>query len=120
MGEAQEFADDGRIPDVSPKNKKRMYEAEYKHAANLFDRSLEEYTHANNEYKKEAFRKVMTQALQVLKDTAIALKKNEWVKQCARIEQDYQAFQAEGTPEAETKLHNDLKQARKDWEKGKL
>lgn len=109
MGDAQEIAGDGGIPDVSPKNKKRMYEAEYKHAANLFDRSLEEYAHANNEYKKEAFRKVMNQALQVLKDTAVALKKNEWLKQCDRIEQDYQAFQAEGTPEAETKLHNDLR-----------
>jgi hypothetical protein len=117
MADAQKIAGDGGIPDVSPRNKKRMYEAEYKHAANLFDRSLEEYTHANNEYKKEAFCKVMNQALQVLKDTAAALKKQEWLQHCDRIEQDYQTFRAEGTPEAETRLHNDLKQVRKHLEK---
>jgi hypothetical protein len=103
----------GTIPDKSPQNKKRMYEAEYKHAANLFDRSLEEYTHSENVYKKEAFRKVMNQALQILKDTASALKKQELLKQCDQIEQDYQAYQANGTAEAIAKLHDDLGQAGK-------
>ena len=103
----------GTIPDKSPQNKKRMYEAEYKHAAHLFDQSLEESSHSENPYKKEAFRKVMNQALQVLKDTATALKKQELLHQYHVIEKDYQAYQASGTAETISKLHDDLGQAKK-------
>jgi hypothetical protein len=55
----------------------------------------------------------MNQALQVLKDTASALKKQEFLQQCHQIEQDYQAYQANGTAETIAKLHEDLGQAGK-------
>lgn len=97
------------IPEASPKNKAKMYKAEYKHAAHLFDESLEEYSHTDNVYKKEAFRNVMNQALQVLKDTARLLKKQTYIDQSLEVEKDYQAYQANGTPEQEMKLHKDLK-----------
>lgn len=112
------MADDAKasrqsIPEASPKNKAKMYEAEYKHAAHLFDESLEEYSHTDNVYKKEAFRNVMNQALEVLKDTARLLKRQKYIDQCQGIEKDYLAYQADSTPEREIKLHKDLGQAGK-------
>ena len=92
-----------------------MYEAEYNHAANLLNHSLEEYTHAHNEHQKEAFRKVMSQALQVLKDTASELNRPALIEHCQQVEKDYQAFQEQQTPETENQLHKDLE--KKDWKK---
>lgn len=108
-----EAAAESHIPDISPKAKKKMYESEYKHAANLFDQSLEEYAHSNNAHKKEAFRKVMEQALQTMKDTAKLLKKQEWVHEASQIELDYQTYKVHTTAESEAKLHGDLMAAGK-------
>jgi len=94
--------------DVSPQNMQRMYETEYNHAANLLNQSLEAYAHTPSQYKKEAFRKVMSQALQVLKETASALKREEWMRESQMIEKAYLAYQAEATEENQQRLHHDL------------
>jgi hypothetical protein len=113
MVDAMEGVGGGGIPDISPQNKKRMYEAEYKHAANLFDRSLDGFAHSDNKYKKEAFQKVMDQSMQVLKDVASELKRQELLQQCKQIEQDYNEYKSKGTADAEIKLHDDLEKAGK-------
>ena len=90
---------------------KKMYEQEYKHAADLFQRSLDQYSKSDNIFQKDAFKKVMDEALTVMNQTAGELKRNELLKQNSEIEQDYNTFQQD---DSETKkLQSDLAKAKR-------
>lgn len=98
---------------VGPQESKKMYETEYKHAADLFQRALDEDMKSTNKYQKEEFHKVMEQANRVLNETAKELNRSDLSKQNQQIEQDYKNYQ--GHPDAATKqkLQEDLDRAKR-------
>lgn len=107
----------GRIGDsgdnLSPSEQTKMYKSEYKHAADLFERTLNEDQKSTNMYQKDEYRKVMEQSVQVLKETAYALNQDKLLQQADKIEQDLANYQKEGTPASIFQLHADLEKAKK-------
>jgi uncharacterized protein with ATP-grasp and redox domains len=97
---------------ISPRDKK-MYEQEFKHAADLFQRSLSEYSKSDNPYQKEEFKEVMDKAMRVLNETAQELTRKELLKQNQKIEQDWAAYQQDGSVSSQEKLNSDLEKAKK-------
>ena len=102
---------DGAAP-LSPQDK-RMYEQEYKQGVDLFQRSLGEYEKADEMYKKEAFKDVMTQAMQILNETARELKRTDLSTQNKKISQDFMAYQDHESDAAKNQLLQDLSQAKR-------
>ncbi len=92
---------------------KKMYKSEFKHAADLFERTLDADTKSNNMYQKDEYRKVMEKSVQVLKETATALNQDNLLKQADQIEQDLNAYQQSATPASIFQLHQDLEKAKK-------
>lgn len=98
---------------LSPKDKK-MYEQEYKHGADLFQRALEQYKKSDNSFQQEEFKDVMDEAMNVLNETAQALMRQELLKQNEKISKDYATFQKfPADPDTQEKLSNDLDKAKK-------
>ncbi len=102
---------DGNLPSISPHQQKKTYESEYTHAADLFQRTLNEYSKSDNLFQKAEFKKVMDTALYVLKEAASELKRKDLLAQSKQIEQDYQAFQAD--PTQVSALNTDLDKTKK-------
>jgi len=103
--------DDGQTPPLSPHQEKKMYEAEYKQAADLFKNTLAAYEKSDNKYQKAEFKKVMEESLQVLNDAATGLRRNDLLNQNSQIEKDYTDFQMNDTND--TKLQKDLDKAKR-------
>ena len=98
---------------IGPREK-RMYEQEYKHGADLFQRALSQYTQSSNMYQKAEFKDVMDQALQVMNQTANSLMRQELQKQNEQITKDYANFQKfPDDPDMQQQLNQDLSQAKK-------
>jgi len=104
------IGDEGQTPSIGP-HEKKMYEAEYKQAADLFQRTLAEYSKSDNIYQKAEFKKVMEESLQVLNDAATGLRRNDLLNQNSLIEKDYNSFQSDDKDNA--KLKNDLDKAKR-------
>ncbi|HSX25827.1 MAG TPA: hypothetical protein VLE89_02325 [Chlamydiales bacterium] len=104
--------DTGEPGKVSPSDRK-LYEQEYKHGADLFQRALSEHSKADNIYQKEEFKEVMDQAMQVLNETARELKRQGLLKQNEKIAQDYNDYQSNPTKEGQSRLSQDLDKAKK-------
>ena len=105
--------DSGQGPAPLSSQDKKMYEQEYKQAADLFQRSLNEYESADEMNKKEAFKDVMGQAMQILNEAARGLKRSDLSTQNQKISQDFLAYQDHETADSKNQLVNDLKQAKK-------
>lgn len=98
---------------IGPREIKR-YEQEYKHGADLFERSACEYAKSNNPFQQAEFKDVMDKAMEVLNETARGLKREELMKQNQQIEKDYERFQKDPTDElARQQLVRDLEKAKK-------
>lgn len=98
---------------IGPKDRK-MYEQEYKHGADLFQRALDQYKQSSNMYQQEEFKDVMSQAMQVLNETAHELMSKELLAQTKKIAKDYATFQQFPTnPDTQEKLAKDLEKAKK-------
>ncbi len=108
---ADRIDDQGETPSILPRKQRILYEAEYKHAADLFQRTLNEYSKSDNVYQKEEFKKVMEESLQVLNDTATELRRKDLLNQNHQIERDYTAFQSDD--KNDSKLQTDLKKAKR-------
>lgn len=104
------IGDSGETPSILPRQQRKMYEAEYKHAADLFQRTLNEYSKSDNKYQKEEFKKVMGEALHILKETASELRRNDLLGHNSEIERDYNTFQTDETQSS--KLKTDLDRAK--------
>ncbi|MDE3046129.1 MAG: hypothetical protein KGJ02_05750 [Verrucomicrobiota bacterium] len=91
---------------------RKMYESEYKHGADLFQRALNEHAKSDNIYQREEFKEVMEKAMQVLNETASALKKKDLEQQNQQIEQDYESYRNTGSLEAKDRLNRDLEKAK--------
>jgi hypothetical protein len=85
---------------------KIQYEREYRDGLNLIRRSFDEYNKADEIHKKEAFHDVMNQALQVMNDSAQALKRSDLLAKNQQIAQSLETMDA-------TQLNQNLKEAKK-------
>jgi hypothetical protein len=94
---------------ISPADRK-MYEQEYKRGADLFQKTLDQYTQSTNPFQKEEYKDVMNKAMDVLNQAAAALKKQDLLKQNQKIAQDFATFQKS---EDSDKLKTDLDKAKK-------
>jgi hypothetical protein len=98
---------------VNPHDRK-MYEQEYKHSADLFQRALNQYQKSEDPNQQAEFKDVMDRALQILNETATGLMRSELAKQNAVIAKDYDTFQNfPGDPDTVDKLKSDLENAKK-------
>jgi hypothetical protein len=100
---------DGSSP-ITPHDK-ILYEQEYRHGVDLFQRALSEYSKADEIHKKEAFREVMDRAMQVLNETARELKRSDLMEQNQKIAQSFEGFQSNDADAS--KLAKNLKDAKK-------
>lgn len=92
----------------------KMYEQEYKHGAELFQKALDDYAKSDNPFQKAEFKDVMEKSLQVLNDSAQGLARKELQKQNAQISKDYATFQKESDdPQRVSQLKSDLEKAKK-------
>src|SRR6185503_4704072 len=86
-------------PDTGPitptPREQKMYEQEYKHGADLFQRALEEHAKSTNIYQQKEFKEVMDKALNVLNETAKELKQKQLENQNQQIVKDYDAYQTD-------------------------
>lgn len=101
---------DGSQP-INP-NDRKLYEQDYMHGVDLFQRALAEYSKSQEPHQKEAFREVMDKAMQALNETAQGLKRQDLLKQNGQIQQDLTAFEKSGSDAAKDKLASDLNQAK--------
>ena len=108
---ADRIGDEGETPKIIPRHDRKMYEAEYKQAADLFQKSLNEYSKSDNKYQKAEFKKVMDESLQVLNDAATELRRKDLLNQNSQIEKDYTVFQTDDTKTS--KLKTDLDKAKR-------
>ena len=97
---------------LSPRDK-QLYQQEFKHAADLFQRSLDQYAKSDNPYQKEEFKEVMDKAMRVLNETAQELMKNELLKQNEKIAQDWATYQQNESVDAQKQLSKDLDKAKR-------
>ena len=108
-----QISSSGNPAPITPREKK-MYEQEYKHGAQLFQKALQQYIKSDNPYQQEEFHQVMDKAMRVLNETAGELNRKALLDQNARIEKDYAAFNDKPKDEgAFNKLNHDLDQAKK-------
>lgn len=104
---------DSSIGPLGPRDIK-MYEQEYKHGAELFQKALEDYVKSDNPFQKEEFKDVMRKALQVLNDSAQGLARKGLQQQNEKIAKDYAMFQKESDdPERVNQLKTDLDKAKR-------
>lgn len=97
---------------ITPRERK-MYEQEYKHGAQLFQKALEQYSKSDNGYQQQEFMGVMDKAMRILNETAAELNRKALLDQNAKIEKDYAAFNNTPTDgKIVSKLDHDLDQAR--------
>lgn len=96
----------------SPQDKK-MYEQEYKHGADLFDKALNQYEKSDSSFQKAEFKDVMDKAMGVMNDSAHGLIRKDLEDQNQKIAKDYETFQKyPGDEHASKQLHKDLDDAK--------
>ncbi len=110
---SEEISVGGKLPPITPRERK-MYEQEYRHGAQLFQKALQSYVKSNNPYQQKEFQEVMDKAMRVLNETAKELSHKALADQNLKIQSDYQNFaQHSGDGVAFEKLNRDLDQAKK-------
>lgn len=108
-----EISPGGHPGPITPRERK-MYEQEYKHGAQLFQKALQQYVNSDNPYQQHEFQQVMNKAMRVLNETANELNRKALLEQNDKIQKDYAAFN--NKPEdssAFKKLNEDLEHAKK-------
>ncbi len=96
---------------VTPRQKE-MYEQEYRHGTDLFQKALQQSAKSDNPYQKAEFQKVMDQAMVVLNQTAKGLKREDLEQQNQQIAADYKSYQQNPSDASRKKLLQDLNKAK--------
>lgn len=110
---SDEIQGGGGLPPITPREMK-MYEQEYKHGAELFQKALQQYSQSDNPYQKAEFQKVMDKAMHILNETAAELNRKGLLAQNEKIEKDYTSFNNTPTDgRTVSELNRDLDQAKK-------
>lgn len=98
---------------INPSDKK-MYEQEYRHGAELFQKAVSEYAKSTNPFQKAEFKDVMEKSLNVMNETASALMRKSLQKQNDVIAQDYAIFSKDPDDKfIQQKLTQDLARAKR-------
>ncbi len=103
----------GGGPPPLPHDPQKAYAVEYKHGVDLFHRSLDEYSKAQEMHKKAAFKEVMHRALQVLNESASGMKREDLLKHNEKISTDLKTFEDKGDDASKSVLSHDLDDAKK-------
>lgn len=96
-----------------PPDLKATYKNEFQRGLDLFQRSLSEYQGTEDGPKKDAFKIVMDEALQVMGETAKLALSKTGQKAESSVENDYQAYIADGSSDSLQKLQGDLDKLKK-------
>ena len=112
MSDIKSMDDSGAPREISPREK-AMYKEEYRHGAELFQKALQQYSKSDDMFQKGEFKDVMDNMMQVLNETARALKQSGLKEQNKKIAEDYAAYQDAPTPASQKQLAKDLEQAKK-------
>ena len=100
--------------EINPRAQK-LYEKEYQHGAALFEKALVQANKSTYAPQKEQFAGVMNIAMEVLNQSAGALKRQDLIAQNGKISKDYQAYQSNPSKEHLEALKSDLDQAKKSF-----
>jgi hypothetical protein len=103
----------GGGPPPLPHDPQKAYAVDYKHSVDLFQRSLEECSKAQEMHKKAAFKDVMNRSLQVLNEAASGLKREDLLKQNDQIAKDLKIYEDKEDDSSKSTLAHDLDQAKK-------
>ncbi len=100
------------VPNVGPSSsqERKLYQLDYKQGAELFQQALDAHEHANSPFKKAAFQGVMERAMNVMNESARALKEKSLLAQNKTIANDFASYQNGGKPDP---LKRDLEQAKR-------
>ncbi len=98
--------------EISPQDKV-LYRQEFDRAVNLFQQSLTAYEQSQIQAQKEEFKDVMNKALQVIHQTIRQAVDQRVEGREKELDQDYQKFLAQDTPENARQLNNDLNDLKK-------
>jgi hypothetical protein len=85
-----------------------IYKQQFAHGVDLFQRSLQEYQHAQEPHKKAKFKHVMDQALQVMNETSRAALGSKGPAQTSKLEQDYHSLTSDESARNYKKVNDDL------------
>lgn len=99
---------------INPRAQK-LYQQEYHHGAALFEKALIQANKSSYAPQKEQFNDVMNMAMEVLNQTARALKNDALIRQNQKISQDFQAYQQNPNKESIAVLKQDLDQAKRSF-----
>ena len=97
---------------ITPREKK-MFEQEYRHGAELFQKALVQSAKSDNPYQQEQFGDVMHKAMQVLNQAAKELKRKDLMEQNKQISLDFKTYQGHPTDSTRSQLNQDLDKAKK-------
>lgn len=112
MADIKSIGDSGAPREITPREK-AIYKDEYKHGVDLFQRALQQHAKAEDVFKKGEFEDVMNNMMQVLNETARALKAENLKEQNKKIANDFAAYQDTPTTDNQKKLTKDLDQAKR-------
>lgn len=112
MTEIRKTNDSGQPKEISPREK-TLYKQEYVHGADLFQRALQQHAKSANMYQKAEFQEVMENMMQVMNETARALKEEVLKKQNEKISEDFKTYQQAPSESTQKRLAEDLDQAKK-------
>ena len=112
MAEIKGTDDAGSPREITPREK-AIYKEEYKHGVDLFQRALQQYSKTDDMFQKGEFKDVMDNMMQVLNETARALKEDHLKQQNKKIAADYANYQDSPSTDNQKKLAKDLDQAKR-------
>lgn len=96
--------------EIHPRAQK-LYIQEYHHGATLFEKALLQANKSSPQRKE--FEAVMKMAMEVLNQSASALKRDDLLKQNQKISHDLQVYQKDPNKQNLSTLKTDLDQAKK-------
>ncbi|HSX03309.1 MAG TPA: hypothetical protein VLG76_01120 [Rhabdochlamydiaceae bacterium] len=97
---------------ITPQQK-AVYKQEFVRGADLFKQSFNEYLSADNDNKKTLLKDVMERALQVMNETAKYALSQKKLEQENKLEQDFDNFISNESPESTKELQNDIDKLQK-------
>lgn len=89
---------------------RQEYQKECTRGLTLFQQTLQAYEQSHLDAQKEQYKEVMGKALQVIRETAAQCLSQEMQKKELRLENDYQAFINNPSPEHLKQLNQDVQQ----------
>jgi hypothetical protein len=97
-----------------PEDLKHVYKQEFIEGANLFEQSFSQYQNSQIPAQKEAFKDVMKKAMNVMNETAKLCLSKEAQKSEAKLNDSFEEFESNQTPQSMDDLSKSIKDLKKD------